>query len=52
MVASFPDSTHFKVRRMRKCDFRHPPVQCVNVFLLVKVGFQDVKSLVEHNGEG
>ena len=44
-----------KVRRMTKCDFRHPPPPdsvCKRQFLLVTVGVLDVKSVVEHDGEG
>ena len=38
---------------MEKLRFSAPTGSvCKRLFLLVKVGFLDVKSLVEHNGEG
>ena len=39
--------------KMEKLRFSAPPSSvCKRLFPLLKVGFLDVKSLVEHNGEG
>ena len=43
--------THREVQR-RGCGFRHWQVQYVDEFRQVRIDFLDVKSFVEHDGEG